>query len=142
MDLNSIISQVKRMIHSGGGAEFSFGSPSQIGDVTIVPVARTTFAFGGGAGSSSGKQAKKKKPVEPADPDPSETPSESTPKEQKADFGGGGGGSMKTDPVGIYTIKADKVSFHPVVSINELIAIFGILSILILKLMKLRRTRR
>lgn len=141
MDLNSIISQVKSMIHSGGGVEFSFGSPSQIGDVSIVPVARTTFAFGGGGGSSSAKKTKKK-PVEPADPNPSETPEEFAPKEQEADFGGGGGGSMKTDPVGIYTIKADKVSFHPVVSINELIAIFGILSILILKLMKLRRTRR
>jgi hypothetical protein len=90
MDLNSIISQVKSMIHSGGGVEFSFGSPSQIGDVSIVPVARTTFAFGGGGGSSSAKKTKKK-PAEPADPDPSETPEEFAPKEQEADFGGGGG---------------------------------------------------
>ncbi len=141
MDFNSIISQVKGIIRSGGGVEFSFGTPSQIGDVSIVPVARTTFAFGGGGGSSSGKKGKKK-PVEPADPNPSESVDESAPKEKKPNFGAGGGGNLKTDPVGIYTIKADKVSFHPVISIKELIAIFGILSILSIRLAKIRRTRR
>ncbi len=142
MDIKNLFSQIRSALRNGAGVEFSFGSPSQIGDTAIIPVARVSFAFGGGGGSSSkAKKQQEKKPNNPAaeSPQSEETKHSDSPP---ADFGGGGGGSIKTDPVGIYTIKGDVVRFHPVVSVKEIIAVFGLISLLIIKLINLRRIRR
>lgn len=147
MDINKVFSQLKGLIHSGAGVEFSFGTPSKIGDTAIIPVARVSFAFGGGGGSSAPKiKIKSKKAIDAALDDSPESPDTeadgSKAETKNPDFGGGGGGSIKTDPVGIYTIKGDKVKFHPVVSVKEILAIFAVVSLLLLKLMKLRRIKK
>jgi len=130
MKLEKIIAQVKEVIHSGAGANLSIGSPSKIGDLSIVPVARIVFGFGGGGGASAGKKKKQKVAEETQ-----------ASKEAEDNFGGGGGGSVKTEPVGIYIIKEDKAKFYPIVSVREIITIFGIISVLLLKLYKLRIRR-
>jgi uncharacterized spore protein YtfJ len=147
MDINKVFSQLKDLIHSGAGVQFSFGTPSKIGDTAIIPVARVSFAFGGGGGASAAKGNKKdKKAAVPNAENSSETPkpeaADGKEEIKNPDFGGGGGGSIKTDPVGIYTIKGDKVKFHPVVSVKEILAIFVVVSLLLIKLTKLRRIKK
>lgn len=131
MKFDKLIAQIKEVIHSGAGANLSIGSPATIGDLSFVPVARVVFGFGGGGGKSP--VAKKKKQAELS--------SEASPQVAEENFGGGGGGSVKTEPVGIYIIKDDKARFYPVVSVREIIAAFGIISVLLLKLYKLSRKR-
>lgn len=140
MDINSIFTQLKNAIRSGAGVEFSFGAPTKIGDTSIVPVARISFAFGGGGGSNSVKAKKKEKAA--AAQEQTETPEGVAPDTKGSDFGGGGGGSLKTDPVGLFTITGDKVRFHPVVSVKEILTAFGIISLLVIRIARLRSFRR
>ncbi|HPF09436.1 MAG TPA: GerW family sporulation protein [Candidatus Cloacimonadota bacterium] len=132
MDIKSIFSHIKQALHNGAGVEFAFGSPSTIGDTSIIPVARVSFAFGAGGGSNPVKS--RKKPEVPEEDKEQDNP--------QNNVGGGGGGSIKTEPVGIYTIRNDQVRFHPVVSVKEILAAFGIISILVLKVIKLRPFKR
>jgi uncharacterized spore protein YtfJ len=132
MKLENIIAKVKEVIHGSAGVNLSIGNPSQIGDLSVIPVARVVLGFGGGGGSSAGKKQKQKQ---------DQTDANEPDKEAEDNFGGGGGGSVKTEPVGIYLIKGDKARFYPVISIREIIAIFSILSLLLLKIHKLRRKR-
>lgn len=131
MKLDKMIAQIKEVIHSGAGVNLSIGSPSSIGKISVVPVARVVFGFGGGGGQGPANKKKKQ----------SASPDAEAPQEAEDSFGGGGGGSVKTEPVGIYVIKEDKVRFYPVVSMREIFTAFGIISVLLLKLYKLRRKR-
>lgn len=130
MDIKNVFSQLKGFIHSGAGVEYSFGKPSKLGEVSIVPVSRVSFAFGGGAQSGPGK----KQPKEAANTD--------SVTDKTEDFNGGGGGGIKTEPVGIFTIRGDKVRFHPVVSVKEIFTAFGLISFLIVRIIRLRRGKR
>lgn len=138
MKFTDILSQIKNLLSTFSGVEWSFGKPLTIGDCTIIPVAKTSMALGGGGGSapvSVSKKAKKDdKEAETPEPAPEATPA-------SAGEGGGGGGGVKTEPVGIYLIKGDKVRFYPVISLKELIAAFGIFSLLIYRIMRLRRKK-
>lgn len=127
MNFNHIITQIKSAIHSGAGANLTIGSPSKVGELSIIPVARISFAFGGGGGKSP--NAKKQKQHDEASED------------KQSNFGGGGGGNVKTDPVGIYILNKDKVKFYPILATKEIIALFSIVTILLLKLYKLKRKR-
>ncbi|MDD4234271.1 MAG: spore germination protein GerW family protein [Candidatus Cloacimonetes bacterium] len=131
MKLDSIISKVKNAIQSGAGANLSIGSPSPIGDVSIVPVARVSFMFGGGGGKSPQSKKKKEAPC-------NESEDQDQPGQNE---GAGGGGSVKTDPVGIFLIKDEKAKFYPIVSVREIITMFSIVSFLLLKIYKLKRKR-
>lgn len=68
MKLDKIFSQVRDAIYGGAGANLSIGNPSQLGDVSVIPVARVVFSFGGGGGKSPAKarQNSKSKPAEDA----------------------------------------------------------------------------
>ncbi len=135
MKLDKIFSQVRDAIYGGAGANLSIGNPSQLGDVSVIPVARVVFSFGGGGGKSPAKarQNSKSKPAEDA--------SQKSEPEEKS-FGGGGGGAVKTEPVGIYILNKDKVKFYPIVSVREILTAFGIISVLLLKIYRLRRRRK
>ncbi len=86
---------LERMIERVGGragVSAVFGKPIERGDLTVVPVARVRWAFGGGAGSA-----------EPAGPG-------------EAGVGGsGGGGGVAGDPVGFLEIGPDGATFRPIV---------------------------
>ncbi|MCB5251991.1 MAG: spore germination protein GerW family protein [Candidatus Cloacimonadaceae bacterium] len=131
MKLDAIFSQIREVLKTGAGVKFSFGDPVSVGDLSIIPVARVGFGFGGGGGSSSGSKKKKQKK--------SGEDQEQTKPEADLDFGGGGGGGMKTDPVGIYAIKADRIRYYPIITIREIVGISGFIILLLFRIGRLRR---
>jgi len=136
MNFDTIFAQIKQVLHSGAGAKFSIGNPMKVGDLSVVPVAKVSFAFGGGGGSSAGKPKKKT-----TDKSHAKSPSPEEVKANNADFGGGGGGGIKTEPIGIYTIKDERVKFYPIITIREILTISGIVIILLLKIKRLTQKR-
>ncbi len=138
MDIKEIFAQIRALIGKAVGVEMSFGQPSKVNDLYIIPVAKTAFGFGGGLGSS-GMKAKKKEAVEgePVEETPQE-PVEEVSTDKAANMGGGGGGGMHTNPIGIYSIKGEQIKFHPVISIKDIIAIMGLVFLFTLRLKKIK----
>lgn len=129
--LNSVIEKLKKF----GGVELSFGNPQSLGDLTVIPLARVAYGFGGGSGTA-GKKKKKEKvhTIDDTSEEMIEAHHEDKPKQENSGMGGGGG--MQTSPIGIFVFKGEKVRFYPVLSFKET-AITG--AILILMLWKLLR---
>jgi len=71
-----------------------FGEPIERGDLTIVPVARVRWGFGGGAGNAE--------------------PAPGRPGDGGVAGGGGGGGGAAADPVGYLEIGPDGATFRPI----------------------------
>ena len=67
-----------------------FGEPVRQGDVTVIPVARVGWGFGGGAGRST------------------------RPDEADGGSGAGGGGGAAARPVGYIEITATGATFRPI----------------------------
>ncbi len=138
MDIKQIFAQIRSLVSNAGGVEMSFGQPSKVNDLFVIPVAKVAFGFGGGGGSSAAKKKSKIEtpgsPVEDVQQEATETPSPETAPE--ANVGGGGGGGMRTYPIGIYTIKGDTVKFHPVISIKEIVALITLVSVLSMRFSK------
>jgi uncharacterized spore protein YtfJ len=141
MDFTQIISQIRSLVSKAGGVEMSFGQPTKVNDMHIIPVARTAFGFGAGGGSSPHKSkksaAKKPDAVDESQQEKPNPPDSAT--DADANMGGGGGGGMRTEPIGIYTIKGDVVKFHPVIGIKEMLALIAIVSVFTIRLMKQKR---
>jgi uncharacterized spore protein YtfJ len=68
-----------------------YGEPYERDGVTIIPVARVMGAGGGGGGTAPEGE------------------------------GSGHGYALKSEPVGVYVIKGDKVSFQPAVNVDKII---------------------
>jgi uncharacterized spore protein YtfJ len=138
MDIKQILSQIRSLVSNAGGVEMSFGQPSKVNDLYVIPVAKVAFGFGGGGGSSAAKKkensATPTPPVDDIQQNGTDTPNPGPAPE--ANIGGGGGGGMRTYPIGIYTIKGDTVKFHPVISIKEIIALITLVSVLSTRLLK------
>ncbi len=86
---------VERMIERVGGragVTAVFGEPIERGDLTVVPVARMRWAFGGGSGGAV-----------PAGPG------------EAGAGGSGGGGGVAGDPVGFLEIGPAGATFRPIV---------------------------
>jgi hypothetical protein len=87
---NPIDALLDRLIERVGGrasVQAVFGEPIQRGDLTVVPVAKVRWAFGGGAGTG--------------------------PAETEASGSGAGGGVM-ADPAGYLEIRGDEARFRPI----------------------------
>ncbi len=132
-----ILEQIKTLIKSHTGVEMAFGQPTQVGDMTVIPVARISFGLGGGGGKNGSKPAKKEDAASEGKAE--ETPSLAVNSENE---GGGGGGGLRTEPIGIYAIKGDKVRFHPVISFSDLMKVLAIASILIWRLTKRKKAQK
>jgi len=128
-----ILDQLKSLVKSHAGVEMAFGQPTTISDMTVIPVAKVSFGIGGGGGKS-GAASKE----EAAD----ETKDDATPQQDNVSEGGGGGGGFKTQPVGIYAIKGDKVKFYPVIAFEDLIKVIAIVSLLIWSLTKRKKVKK
>ena len=82
-----------------------YGEPYERNGVTIIPVARVMGAGGGGSGTGGEGE------------------------------GSGHGYALKSEPVGVYVIKGDQVSFQPAVNLDKilggafLVSIAGILGL-------------
>lgn len=136
MKLDSIFKQMRDAVQKGGGVKFSFGNPMSVGDISIIPVARVSFGFGGGGGGGKLPNFKKKKQSEILEEN---TEAESA---EPTDFGGGGGGGVRTEPVGIYAIKDGRVKYYPVITLREMVGIFGFALLLLFRIGKLRRKKK
>lgn len=110
-DAGQIDGFIERMAERLGGkasVRAVFGKPVTRDGLTIIPVARVRWAFGGGAGSSLVAVGPGKDGVaasQPADGDQIGTPTSS---------GSGGGGGMTADPVGYLEIGPNGASFIPI----------------------------
>lgn len=138
MKFIEILAQVRSILSKGAGADIAFGRATQVNDLTVIPVARISMAFGGGSGSSPAS----KKAANPKDSPAEEPQADQTGEPKPVHEGGGGGGQVKTTPVGIYTIKDDKVKFYPLIGFREMLMVLGMLSLLIIKLRKLKPSKR
>jgi uncharacterized spore protein YtfJ len=72
-----------------------FGAPVDRGDLTVIPVAKATYAFGGGSGSANGHD------------------------------GTGGGGGVRVVPVGYIEIRQGVARYRPIREWAALIAILA-----------------
>jgi uncharacterized spore protein YtfJ len=85
------------------GTDVSFGAPVERGDVTIVPVARVRWGFGGGLGSGT----EERRPGAASKAQPGTMGS-----------GAGGGGGSITDPIGYLEIRSTGATFKPLESMR------------------------
>lgn len=135
MEMKDIFSQLRSLLTNTMGAEISFGQPTKVGYLHVIPVAKVAFGFGGGGGNSASAK-KKENPAAQEAEEQGETTDE---KAKINNFGGGGGGGAKTYPIGIYTLKGDAVKFHPVISVKEILAVMAFISVLLIRLRKKNR---
>jgi uncharacterized spore protein YtfJ len=91
---DTFIARMAERIGARASVTAVFGEPIQRGDLTIVPVARVRWGFGGGEGggeAGAGEDA-------PA-----------------SGYGSGGGGGVSADPIGFVEIGPDGAIFRPIV---------------------------
>ena len=81
---NSLLDGLVQRLGGTANAATIFGAPLERGDVTVIPVARASYAFGGGSGTKSGEE------------------------------GSGGGGGVRVAPVGYIEIRPGVVLYKPI----------------------------
>jgi uncharacterized spore protein YtfJ len=130
MEIMEMINNLMEKLRKVGGVELSFGNPQTLGDLTIIPVARVAYGFGGGMGT--GKKGKKKAKFHHID-ETSEEMIEAVPEEapKQEEMGMGGGGGMQTSPVGIFVFKGESVRFYPTLSFKEIAITAAILLLML-----------
>jgi uncharacterized spore protein YtfJ len=84
-----LIERLAELISAKAGVRAVFGEPVQQAGVTVIPVARVRWGFGGGGGRSEAA------PDGPAS-------------------GSGGGGGVAADPIGYVEIGSDGATFRPI----------------------------
>ncbi|HPI43186.1 MAG TPA: spore germination protein GerW family protein [Candidatus Cloacimonas acidaminovorans] len=133
MDIKEILSQIRSIANNALGGGYSFGQPSKLGDLYVIPVARVTYGMGGGADESSPDTAKKEE-------EDSSSPAEEKGKKvkNKVGFSGGGGIGIHSVPVGLFSLKEERIKFHPVIGFWEIIAMMSLSALFVLKMKKLR----
>ncbi len=105
---------VERMAERVGGkasVRAVFGDPIERDGITVIPVAKVRWGFGGGAGTGP-------VPVGPGRPGRSPF-SEAGPADEPGGAnaqGRGGGGGVTADPVGYLEIGPDGATFQPIMS--------------------------
>jgi len=133
VEIKEILAQIRTIVNNTMGGGFSFGQPSKLGDLYVIPVARVIYGMGGGADETTPEKEK-----------PEEENSSASAKEKqkkvkaKVGFSGGGGIGLQSVPVGLFSIKEDHIKFHPVISFFQIMAMmsFSALFILIMKKLK------
>lgn len=87
-----IIDRIANRLGSNARSEVVFGDPVTQGDVTVIPVCKVRWGFGGGAGAGSddGKEG------------------------EDYGEGGGGGGGVSAVPVGFIEISNGQAEFKPI----------------------------
>jgi uncharacterized spore protein YtfJ len=86
---DALLERLAQLTGSRATVEAVFGKPITQGDITIIPVARVRWGFGGGSGRAD------EAPASPAS-------------------GSGGGGGVMADPVGYLEIRPTGTHFKPI----------------------------
>lgn len=81
---DGFLDRMAQRLSATASAAAIFGAPIERGDVTIVPVARAAYGFGGGNGTRNG------------------------------DEGSGGGGGVRVSPVGFFEIRPGVVHYRAI----------------------------
>ena len=89
---DQLIERLAEMLGAKANVQAVFGEPIARGDVTVVPVARVRWGFGGGGGRSEAPE------TGPAS-------------------GSGGGGGVSAEPVGYLEIGPSGAEFKPITSV-------------------------
>ncbi len=84
-----ILERLAELVGARAGVQAVFGEPIQRDNLTVVPVARGRWGFGGGGGRADGP------PSGPAS-------------------GSGGGGGVAADPIGYIEVGPDGATFRPI----------------------------
>ncbi|MBS1718290.1 MAG: sporulation protein [Armatimonadetes bacterium] len=91
-----------------------FAAPIERDGLTVIPVARMRYGFGGGMGRG---------------------------KDNSTPIGEGGGGGIEAAPVGYIEIREGKAFFRPIFDANTVLRIAAVTSVLTMLLMGRRRRR-
>lgn len=86
---DQLLERLAEMIGARAGVQAVFGDPVKQDGLTVIPVARVRWGFGGGGGRSDG---------------PASGPAS----------GSGGGGGVAADPIGYLEISPDGAAFRPI----------------------------
>jgi len=84
MEAGELVERLADRIGASVQASAVFGQPVERGDITVIPVARTTWGFGGGSGGEAGKE------------------------------GAGGGGGGFVSPLGYIEVRDSGAEFKPI----------------------------
>ena len=84
-----LLERLAEFVSARAGVQAVFGDPIRHDNLTVIPVARVRWGFGGGGGRSDGP------PSGPAS-------------------GSGGGGGAAADPIGYLEIRPDGATFRPI----------------------------
>jgi uncharacterized spore protein YtfJ len=108
---DSFIGTMAEKLGAVARAATVFGEPVDRDGITVIPVAKARWGFGGGAGQRKEEGARGK----------------------QAD-GAGGGGGVQVSPVGFIEIKNNEANFRPIRTVSPAWIIMGsILSLLLLR---------
>jgi uncharacterized spore protein YtfJ len=85
-----VLDRLAQRIGGRASAEAVFGAPVERGDVTVIPVAKVRWGFGGGSGFGR------------------------SPEGQEMGQGSGGGGGVSAVPLGYIELRAGHAAFKPI----------------------------
>ena len=87
--MDRLVERLAELVGGKASVDVVFGQPIRHGEMTVVPVARVRWGFGGGGGRAD------EPPAGPA-------------------AGSGGGGGVAADPIGYLEISGDGATFRPI----------------------------
>ena len=58
MEIKEILSQIRSIVNNALGGGFSFGQPSKLGNLYVIPVARVIYGMGGGGDETTPEKEK------------------------------------------------------------------------------------
>jgi uncharacterized spore protein YtfJ len=106
--IDGFVAQIAERVGAKANVKAVFGDPIERHGITIIPVAKVRWGFGGGAGS--GPIA-----VGPGRPGESDTIEWNDGVQTTSGSGSGGGGAATADPVGYLEIGPEGAVFKPIV---------------------------
>ncbi len=102
--IDGFVERIAERVGSKASVRAVFGDPIERDGLTVIPVARVRWAFGGGAGRG---------PIAMG-PGSGEGATASTSDEGMSGAGTGGGGMASADPIGYLEIGPDGATFKPI----------------------------
>jgi uncharacterized spore protein YtfJ len=109
--IDGFVERMAERVGAKASVRAVFGDPIERDGITVIPVARVRWGFGGGAGR--GPIAVGPGATGGA---PEGAPLDVTPDDGNSGFGTGGGGGATADPIGYIEIGPDGATFRPIVS--------------------------
>ena len=108
---DSFIGTMAEKLGAVARAATVFGEPVERDSITVIPVAKARWGFGGGAGQRKEEGAR-----------------------GKQEDGAGGGGGVQVSPVGFIEIKNNEANFRPIRTVSPAWIIMGsVFSLLLLR---------